>query len=49
MYCRHTVLLWQELTFIDEHRVILKYELPLAEVVENFYDEVRVWATDAQT
>eukprot|EP00045_Choanoeca_perplexa_P016827 m.231648 g.231648 ORF g.231648 m.231648 type:complete len:646 (+) comp17368_c0_seq2:88-2025(+) len=31
----------KELTFIDEHRVVLKYELPLAEVVENFYDEIK--------
>ena len=27
--------------YIDERRVLLKYELPLAEVVEYFYDEVR--------
>eukprot|EP00730_Choanoeca_flexa_P002339 TRINITY_DN11013_c0_g4_i5.p1 TRINITY_DN11013_c0_g4~~TRINITY_DN11013_c0_g4_i5.p1 ORF type:complete len:645 (+),score=149.76 TRINITY_DN11013_c0_g4_i5:102-2036(+) len=31
----------KSLSFIDEQRVMIKYELPLAEVVEHFYDQIK--------
>ena len=31
----------QEITYLDEHRVILKYRLPLNEVATDFYDELK--------
>eukprot|EP00730_Choanoeca_flexa_P002338 TRINITY_DN11013_c0_g4_i3.p2 TRINITY_DN11013_c0_g4~~TRINITY_DN11013_c0_g4_i3.p2 ORF type:complete len:186 (+),score=55.75 TRINITY_DN11013_c0_g4_i3:1616-2173(+) len=34
-------LVLQSLSFIDEQRVMIKYELPLAEVVEHFYDQIK--------
>lgn len=30
-----------EHTYLDENRVLLKYRLPLAEVVTDFYDELK--------
>ncbi|KAL7747734.1 Translation factor guf1 mitochondrial [Sorochytrium milnesiophthora] len=31
----------QELTYIDDHRVLVKFTLPMAEIVTNFYDELK--------
>ena len=31
----------KDLVYIDENRVLLKYSLPLSEIVEDFFDQVR--------
>lgn len=36
----HFTHMLQMMKFMDSDRVILQYKLPLAEVVENFYDQV---------
>jgi translation elongation factor EF-4 len=30
-----------EYQYLDDHRVLLKYKLPLAEIVTDFYDELK--------
>lgn len=35
----------QDLTYIDEHRVILKYKLPLSEVATDFYDQLKSYSS----
>lgn len=35
----------QDLTYIDEYRVILKYKLPLAEVATDFYDQLKSFSS----
>lgn len=41
VYVTKTDKMNKELSFVDEGRVLVRYDLPLAEVVEGFYDQVK--------